>query len=108
MPKGIRHFAPAAILFCFCLGSSLSAQAVIFEFEGRPVEDFFGAAVGGGGDVNADGTPDIIVSATSLELEPHGLWRGGGLFRAGRFHDAPLSWNLRRRFWADPSATLVT
>jgi len=37
--------------------------STLFTFFGDGVDDKFGAAVGGGGDVNADGIPDLIVGA---------------------------------------------
>ncbi|HYF01520.1 MAG TPA: integrin alpha, partial [Planctomycetota bacterium] len=37
------------------------------RWDGEATDDYFGAAVSGGGDVNADGTPDIIVGAPDVD-----------------------------------------
>lgn len=49
--------------------------SVLFRFDGDATGDQFGFSVSGGGDVNADGFPDVIVGALN-ENDPNGQWDG--------------------------------
>jgi hypothetical protein len=50
-------------LSCVVLLTLQDAPAPLFEVQGRAPDDGFGIAVAGGGDVDGDGTPDVVVGA---------------------------------------------
>jgi hypothetical protein len=61
-----------------CIVARASAQSVLLEARGDGPGDFFGATVAGGGDLDGDRRPDLVVGA----LEPHPATLGKGYVRA--------------------------
>ncbi|MFO1053786.1 MAG: hypothetical protein U1F36_16340 [Planctomycetota bacterium] len=60
-------------------------RAVLFTLQGDSIGDFFGAAVGGAGDVDADGVPDVVVGAYGDD-PPLSLDLGAVYVFSGRTH----------------------
>ncbi len=56
--------------------------AVLFTFVGEMSGDLFGRAVGGAGDVDGDGVPDLIVGAAGVDA--HGIDSGAAYVFSGR------------------------
>ena len=57
-------------LLCALMPATTQAQAVAYQFFGDDTDDFFGHAVRGAGDVDADGVPDLIVGALERPADP--------------------------------------
>jgi hypothetical protein len=65
---------PALILVLGSAGTA-SAQYELHKFTGSSGDEYFGIAVGGAGDVNADGYADLIVGQTNSQT--YYAWASG-------------------------------
>jgi len=76
----MRRFPPLLTLIAvFFLSSSAFPQPVLlYQKDGAATNDGLGYSVAGAGDVNGDGTPDLIVGAPSAS--PGGLFGAGSAF----------------------------
>ncbi len=79
---------PALLLGAMTLLPALGqSQSVIYYYDGENASDNMGNAVSGAGDVNLDGYPDIVASASGYDLDPDGTpGSGDELSGAGRAH----------------------
>ena len=68
LSAGAARFVLGAFALSFALTGSGRAQCVLHSFEGSGDFDFLGMSVDGGGDVDADGRPDVIVGALGYTL----------------------------------------
>ena len=67
-----------ASLFISATTGSLDAQTIthvpLYTFNGDSGADNFGISVSGAGDVNGDGTPDLIVGAPRADVNNSNNW----------------------------------
>lgn len=80
-----RVYAPVAILFAIVALSPLGAARLVggqwdtlHQFDGAATLDHLGSSVSSAGDVDGDGTPDLIVGAP--DADPHGLANAGSAY----------------------------
>ncbi|MCA9773744.1 MAG: FG-GAP repeat protein, partial [Myxococcales bacterium] len=74
--------ATAALLLTGATGAR-AQSALIFAAEGAAPGDGFGGAISGAGDVDRDGTPDVIIGARLFD-GPAGADSGQAVVRSGR------------------------